>query len=49
MGYKYKIKEIEVGDIKVTGGVKSVVTDNAPDMGPISWAIDHVPTLSNLV
>ena len=49
MGYKYKIKEIEVGDIKVTGGVKSVVTDKDPDTGAISWSIDYVPNLSKLV
>jgi hypothetical protein len=49
MGYKYKIKEIEVGDTKVTGGVKSVVTDKDPDTGAISWSIDYVPNLSKLV
>jgi len=49
MGFKYKIKEIEVGDIKVTGGVKSVVTDKDPDTGAISWSIDYVPNLSKLV
>jgi len=49
MGYKYKIKEIEVGDTKVTGGVKSVVTDKDPDTGAISLSIDYVPNLSKLV
>ena len=49
MGYKYKIKEIEVGDTKVTGGVKSVVTDKDPDTGAISWSIDYIPNLSKLV
>jgi len=49
MGYKYKIKEIEVGDTKVTGGVKSVVTDKDPVTGAISWSIDYVPNLSKLV
>jgi len=49
MGYKYKIKEIEVGDTKVTGGVKSVVTDKDPDTGAISWSIDYVPNLTKLV
>jgi len=49
MAYKYKLKEIEVGDTKVTGGVKSVVTDKDPETGAISWSIDYVPNLSKLV
>ena len=27
MGFKYKLKEVELGDIKVEKGVKSTVTD----------------------
>jgi len=49
MGYKYKIKEIEVGDTKVDGGVKSVVTGKDPETGAISWSIDYVPNLTKLV
>ena len=49
MAHKYKLKEIEIGDTKVTGGVKSVVTDKDPDTGAISWSIDYVPNLSKLV
>ena len=49
MAYKYKLKEIEVGDTKVSGGVKSVVTDKDPTTGAISWSIDYVPNLSKLV
>jgi hypothetical protein len=49
MGYKYKVKEIEIGDTKVTRGVKSVVTDKDPNTGAISWSIDYVPNLSKLV
>jgi hypothetical protein len=49
MAYKYKLKEIEVGDTKVSGGVKSVVTDKDPDTGAISWSIDYVPNLTKLV
>ena len=49
MGYKYKLKEIEVGDIKVDGGVKSVVTGKDPETGAISWSIDYVPNLTKLV
>ena len=49
MAYKYKLKEIEVGDTKVSGGVKSVVTDKDPTTGAISWSIDYVPNLTKLV
>ena len=49
MGYKYKVKEIEIGDTKVNGGVKSVVTDKDPNTGAISWSIDYVPNLTKLV
>tara|TARA_B110000503_G_scaffold110845_1_gene165858 strand:- start:217 stop:777 length:561 start_codon:yes stop_codon:yes gene_type:complete len=49
MAYKYKLKEIEVGDVKIDGGVKSVVTDKDPNTGAISWSIDYVPNLTKLV
>jgi len=49
MAFKYKLKEIEVGDTKVTGGVKSVVTGKDPETGAISWSIDYVPNLTKLV
>ena len=40
--YKYKLKEIEVGDVKVKGGVKSTVTDIDPETGGITWSITDV-------
>ena len=49
MAFKYKLKEIEVGDVKIDGGVKSVVTDKDPTTGAISWSIDYVPNLTKLV
>jgi len=49
MTYKYKLKEIEVGDIKVDNGVKSKVTDIDPTTGSISWKIDYVPNITKLV
>jgi len=49
MAHKYKLKEIEIGDTKVTGGVKSVVTNKDPETGAISWSIDYVPNLTKLV
>ena len=50
MGYKYKIKEvggIEVGDVKIKGGVKSTVTDKDPTTGAISWDINYVPAFDS--
>ena len=49
MAYKYKLKEIEVGDTKVTGGVKSVVTDIDPETGVITWSVDYIPNIDKLV
>ena len=49
MAHKYKLKEIEIGDVKVDGGVKSVVTGKDPETGAISWSIDYVPNLTKLV
>jgi len=49
MALKYKLKEIEVGDVKIDNGVKSVVTSKDPNTGAISWSIDYVPNLTKLV
>ena len=49
MGLKYKIKEREVGDVRVDNGVKSTVTNIDPDTGTISWSIDYVPNIDKLV
>jgi hypothetical protein len=40
--YKYKLKEVEVGDVDVRGGVKSTVTDIDPITGGITWSITDV-------
>ena len=37
MGYKYKIKELEIGDITTDSGVQSTVSDIDPETGTISW------------
>ena len=37
--YKYKLKEIEVGDTEIRKGVKSTVTDIDPETGAISWDV----------
>ncbi len=49
MAYKYKLKEIEVGDVKVDNGVKSTVTDIDPTTGAISWSISQVPNIDRLL
>ena len=48
MGYKYKIKELEVGDIDTSGGVQSTVSDIDPKTGTVSWDIDYVPALDTV-
>ena len=47
MAHKYKLKEIEVGDVKVSGGVKSTVISKDPETGAISWDIDYVPAFDS--
>ena len=37
--YKYKLKEIEVGDTEIRKGVKSTVTDIDPETGGITWDV----------
>jgi hypothetical protein len=42
---KYKLKEIEVGDIQVRGGNQSTVTAIDPTTGAISWDVTTVPEM----
>ena len=49
MAYKYKLKEFEVGDVKVADGVKSTVTDIDSNTGAISWSIQQIPNIDKLV
>ena len=49
MAYKYKLKEIEVGDIEFDNGTKSTVTNIDPETGAISWDIDYIPNIDKLV
>tara|TARA_B110000858_G_scaffold66824_1_gene77654 strand:- start:792 stop:1385 length:594 start_codon:yes stop_codon:yes gene_type:complete len=49
MGYKYKLKEFEVGDVKVDNGTKSTVTDINPTTGAISWSISQIPNIDRLL
>ena len=47
MGYKYKIKELEIGDITTDSGVQSTVSDIDPETGTISWDVDYVPAFDS--
>ena len=47
MGYKYKVKEIEIGDVSTGSGVQSTVSDINPETGTISWDIDYVPAFDS--
>jgi hypothetical protein len=49
MAYRYKLKEIEVGDIEFDNGTKSTVTNINPETGAISWDIDYIPNIDKLV
>jgi len=43
MGYKYKVKEIEIGDIATSSGVQTTVSDINPETGTVSWDVKKVP------
>ena len=45
--YKFKLKEIEVGDTEIKGGKKSTVTDIDPETGAISWDVADVADFSS--
>lgn len=49
MPYKYKLKEIEVGDVKIDNGTKSTVTDIDPTTGAISWSLSQIPNIDRLL
>jgi len=49
MAKKYKLKEIEIGDVKVDGGIKSTVTDIDDATGAITWDIFQVPDIDKLL
>mgnify|MGYP003639720976 FL=1 len=49
MAKKYKLKEIEVGDVKIDNGTKSTVTDIDPITGAISWSLSQIPNIDRLL
>jgi hypothetical protein len=50
MGYRYKLKEepFSPGDVNVSKGVKSTVTDIDPETGTISWDIEYIPAFDSV-
>lgn len=41
--FKYKLKEIKVGDVEYSRGKKSTVTNIDPDTGAITWSFEDAP------
>ena len=46
--FKYKLKEIEVGDVTYNKGTKSTVTSIDPETGAISWSVEDVPDFTSV-
>jgi len=45
--YKYKLKEIEVGDTEIRKGVKTTVSDVDPETGAITYDVKNVANFSS--
>ena len=45
--YRFKLKEIEVGDTAIRKGVKSTVTDIDPETGAIEWDVASAADFSS--
>jgi hypothetical protein len=43
------LKEIEVGDVKLSSLSRDTVTDIDPNTGTISWDVDYIPNLDKLL
>jgi uncharacterized radical SAM superfamily protein len=41
--FRYKLKELEIGDVDVRDGKKSTLTDIDPETGALTWDITDVP------
>ena len=46
--FKYKLKELEVGDVEYGKGTKSTVTDIDPETGRITWDIEDTPDFTSV-
>jgi hypothetical protein len=47
--FKYKLKELEIGDVEYSKGTKSTVTDIDPETGRITWDIEDTPDFTSVV
>jgi len=45
--FRFKLKEIKVGDTETTSGRKSTVTDVDPETGAITWSLEDVADFEN--
>ena len=50
MALKYKLKEVDqtVGDIKISNGVKTQVTNIDNQTGAISWSVEYIPNFEQM-
>ena len=50
MALKYRLKEepIEVGDVKISNGSKTTVTNIDDQTGAISWEVEYIPNFEKL-
>ena len=50
MALKYRLKEepIEVGDVEISNGSKTTVTDINDQTGAISWSVEYIPNFEKL-
>lgn len=46
--FKYKLKELKVGDVTYNRGNKSTVTDIDPETGAISWSVESTPDFTSV-
>jgi hypothetical protein len=47
--FKFKIKEINIGDITQQDGVKSTVTNIDPETGSITWDIEYKEDINKII
>ena len=45
--YKYKLKEIEVGDTEIRKGIKTTVSDIDPETGAVTYDVENVADFSS--
>ena len=46
--FKYKLRELEIGDVEYNKGTKSTVTDIDPETGRITWDIEDTPDFTSV-